>query len=61
MLIKQENDCRLSVFKEEVASPSGYTQITFKREMLKDGEVIRKDDFHMYLTPKELLNLKVML
>lgn len=57
MLIKEENECRLSVIKKEVKTPEGYTQITLNREILKDGKVISYNKFDMFLTTEEICSL----
>jgi len=57
MLIKEENECRLSVTKTEVKNPEGYTQITLNREIMKDGKVVSYNKFDMFLTTEEICSL----
>ena len=57
MLIKEENECRLSVTKTEVKNPEGYTQITLNREIMKDDKVLISHQFDMFLTSEEICSL----
>lgn len=58
MLLKNTNDCKLFVEKQNCENPSELTKITFVREMWSEDEMIHTSNFSMLLTQEEITRLK---